>query len=276
METCNYKLWNRIRNRARRDLCRFFARRPFNIALSRPLISFTFDDFPHSAWSNGGRILEEHAATGTFYASLELMGRDLDAGPAFQAADLASLLARGHELGCHTYSHCPSWETLPADLERAILDNRKALEKLLPGAGFRTLSWPINSPRPATKHRAGRYFDACRGGGQGFNAGLVDLNYLNSFFIEQSRDQPAFIKELIARNRAANGWLIFSTHDVCDQPTRLGCTPELFAEIVYCAIASGAEVLAVDRALEKIGVRNQYQTNAGTLLRTHPSPRPSP
>jgi peptidoglycan/xylan/chitin deacetylase (PgdA/CDA1 family) len=235
-------------------MCRYFARRPFRIALERPVISFTFDDFPHSAWTNGGRILQEHGVAGTYYTALELMDRQLDAGPGFKAADLTELLAAGHELGCHTYAHCPSWETAPADFERSIVANREALHKILPGTNFRSLSWPINSPRPDTKRRAARYFDACRGGGQGFNTGIVDLNFLNSFFIEQSVNNPSVIKDTIKRSVSANGWLIFSTHDVSPAPTRLGCKPELFAEIVQCAVESGAEVLTVGRALDKIGV----------------------
>ena len=59
-----------------------------------------------------------------------------------------------------------------------------------------------------------------RGGGQTFNHGAVDLNYLSAFFLEQSRDNPAAIRQTIAANHAAGGWLIFATHDICEVKTR--------------------------------------------------------
>ena len=47
------------------------------------------------------------------------------------------LLHLGHELGCHTFGHCHSWNT-PADIyERAIVENQEALTQVLPGTMFR-------------------------------------------------------------------------------------------------------------------------------------------
>jgi hypothetical protein len=90
-----------------------------------------------------------------------------------------------------------------------------------------------------------RYFACARAGGQTFNVGVVDLNYLKAFFIEQSRDNFEAIREMIDANARANGWLIFATHDVCDTPTRFGCTPVLFERIVEYATQSGAAILPI-------------------------------
>ena len=38
------------------------------------VVSFTFDDFPRSAWSNGGAVLEEYDVRGTYYAAMGLAG----------------------------------------------------------------------------------------------------------------------------------------------------------------------------------------------------------
>ena len=162
------------------------------------------------------------------------------------------LLKQGHELGCHTLDHCNAWETEPSSFEQSIVDNQHALNKLVPGASFRTLSYPISVPRPGTKKRTEKHFVCCRCGGQTFNAGKVDLSYLSAYFLEKSRDNPEEVKKVIEQNRRARGWLIFATHDICENPSPFGCTPEFFEDVVKCAVSSGARVLPVIHALEAL------------------------
>jgi hypothetical protein len=166
----------------------------------------------------------------------------------FTAEDLELLYRNGHELGCHTFAHCHSWKTNSAVFESSIVDNRSALATLYPGASFQTFSYPICAPRLQTKRRISRYFACCRGGGQTFNTGTADLNYLAAFFLEKSRDNPDAVKNIIDMNQRARGWLIFATHDVCSDPSPYGCTPEFFEEIVHYAADSGARVLPVLQA----------------------------
>jgi peptidoglycan/xylan/chitin deacetylase (PgdA/CDA1 family) len=165
-----------------------------------------------------------------------------------------ALAERGHELGSHTFDHRHSWETKTNVFERSIVENEAALDTLLPGACFRTFSYPISPPRPRTKRVVGSRFAAARGGGQTFNAGEADLNYLSAYFLEKMRHDREAVKQVIADNRAARGWLIFATHDVCDTPTPYGCTPGFFESIVECAVESGARIVPVAEALESLGV----------------------
>ena len=209
------------------------------------MISFTFDDFPRSAFTNGGAILSQYGFSGTYYASFGLMGQQKSTGEMFQRADLQELVRQGHELACHTFDHCDSWETTPAVFEASILKNRRAAAQLVPTVSLKSFSYPITWPRPATKRRIASLFECARGGGQTFNVGMVDLNYLKAFFIEQSRDDFDAVKHIIDDNTEAMGWLIFATHDVSDNPTRFGCTPGLFERIVDYAQKSGARVLPV-------------------------------
>src|ERR1700681_1152721 len=74
-------------------------RRPFLIRSQRPLISFTFDDFPRSALLVGGAILHRFGLTGTYYASLGLAGKETASGQIFVPDDLTTLVEQGHELG---------------------------------------------------------------------------------------------------------------------------------------------------------------------------------
>jgi peptidoglycan/xylan/chitin deacetylase (PgdA/CDA1 family) len=231
---------------------RLLFRRPFKLFSKVPIISFTFDDFPRSALSIGGSILERAGFAGTFYASLGLMGKEAPVGTIFSPGDLQAVPGKGHELGCHTFAHCHSWETSPAAYEQSIIENQKALQELLPGTSFQTFSYPISPPRPRTKQKISRHFICCRGGGQTFNAGITDLNYLKSFFLEQAKGNSQAVKSVIDENTRARGWLIFSTHDVCDQPSLFGCTQRFFEEVVQYAADSGSQILPVARALHDL------------------------
>jgi len=244
-------LWARAQGRCQQMATSLF-RRPFHLSGGAPVISFTFDDFPRSAWLEGGAILKHFGVTGTYYASLGLMGTTAPAGVVFEPGDLQALLDQRHELGCHTFHHCHSWNTTTTAFEHSIDANEAALSRLIPGASFRTFSYPISPPRPRTKRRMAPRFVCCRGGGQTLNIGDVDLNYLRAFFLEKSRNNPEAVKNLIDENRRVGGWLILATHDVCAQPSPFGCTPDFFEEIVQYSIGSGARILPVIEAWEAL------------------------
>lgn len=217
-----------------------------------PYISFTFDDFPRSAFHAGGDILLRSGLRATYYASLGLMGTESPTGPIFTLDDVKDLLARGDELGCHTFDHCHSLKTSPKLLEDSIIKNKRIIDELVPGTVFQSFSYPLDSPRLFTKLRTGRHFRCCRGGGQTFNEGTTDRNFLKSFFLEHSRNNPGSIKDVIEKNSLAKGWLIFTTHDISETPTRYGCTPSFFEDIVKWSVNSGARILPVAEALDEI------------------------
>jgi len=245
---------------------RVLFRRRLAVRTALSLISFTFDDFPRSAFLEAGSILRRYGILGTYYVSLSLMGKQSHLGPMYEAEDLRELVHLENELGCHTFGHCHSWNTSPDVYERAILENQQALTEVLPGASFETFAYPHSAPRLAVKKVAGRYFRCCRGGGmkagrylhrhaaggQTFNWGVTDLNYLCAFFLEKSRDNPEAVKSLIDQNARARGWLIFATHDICADPSLFGCTPDFFELVVQWSLESGARVLPVVKALEVV------------------------
>jgi len=256
----------RARGRFAMYAARALFRRRLAVRTARPLISFTFDDFPQSAFLEAGSILMRYGALGTYYVSLGLMGKQSHLGPMFQAEDLKELAHLGHELGCHTFGHCHSWNTPPDVYERSILDNQQALYGVLPETSFQTFSYPFSAPRLAVKKvadrhflcsrggglRQGRYFFPHSAGGQTFNAGITDLNLLCAFFLEKSRGNREAVKRLIDQNARARGWLIFATHDVRDAPSPFGCTPDFFEQVVQWALESGARILPVVQALGTI------------------------
>lgn len=243
---------SRARGRYQRTLSSLFFRRPVRIDLRVPCVSFTFDDFPHSSLHAGGDILLGFGLRATYYASLGLMGTSAPTGTIFTRDDLKILLAQGHELGCHTFGHRDAWKTSPRVFEDSIIANKRALDTVIPGAVFESFAYPINGPRPGTKRRAGKHFRCCRAGGQTFNVDKADLNLLKAFFLEKSRDNTGFVKQVIAGNCRVRGWLILATHDISVTPTPYGCTPSFFADVVRIAVDSGAQILPVAAALRAI------------------------
>jgi peptidoglycan/xylan/chitin deacetylase (PgdA/CDA1 family) len=242
----------RIHNYYKRKAASVLFKNPLAIHPPRPLVSFTFDDFPRSALLAGGSILKRYGVAGTYYTAMGLLGKDGPSGPLYVAEDLRALLEQQHELGCHTFSHCHSWDTETAVFEGAVLQNKAALSELVPGATFKSLSYPISEPRPLTKRSVAKHFLCARGGGQVSNVGVIDLNQLSAYFLEKSGGEIQAVKDMIDRNREAGGWLIFATHDVTQNPSPFGCTPEFFEEVVRYSVNSNACVLPVARALETL------------------------
>ena len=124
-------LRKKMAGRYQRTTADLLARRSLTLTNERPLISFTFDDFPKSALFTGGAILERYGARGTYYASFGLMDQITPTGKIFRGRDVSLLLQHGHELGCHTFAHCHAYETSPEAFERSILENARALESLV-------------------------------------------------------------------------------------------------------------------------------------------------
>ena len=238
----------RIRDAYRRKVATLTGRRAILLRPPFPVVSFTFDDFPQSAARVAGPILDTHNMRATYYVSLGLMDQELPAGRAFSKGDLAKVVSDGHELGCHTFAHCHAWETNPRVFEESVVKNKRVLEELVPGASFKSLSYPIGMPRPETKRRMSKYYPCCRGGGETINVGVADANNLSASFLEKHREEPDTLKRLIDENSRQQGWLIFATHDVGNRPSPFGCTPDLFADVVRYVAGSGAKVLPVGEA----------------------------
>jgi len=242
--------------RVSRYVQRMSARRVFQrtqaIRLDRPLISFTFDDFPRSALLNGGTILKRFGLTGTYFTAMGLIGKDSPSGQIAGVDDLRKALEDGNELGCHTYAHCHSWQTPTSEFEESVKLNGAAIGELVPGFRFTSFSYPISEPRPLSKRAVSKYFQCCRAGGQTLNKRTADLNQLAAYFLERSKNGLQEVRELIDQNKQDCGWIIFATHDITDNPSPYGCTPEFFEKVVKYAVDSGAEVLPVIQALKRI------------------------
>lgn len=244
-------LADRIANR----LVRAFPGPRVAVAPAQPIVSFTFDDAPKSAWRLGAAILEAAGGRGTYYLSGGLIraGRpELELMPPEGCADLA---ARGHELGCHTWNH-PKLSTLSrralaADLDRnaeflAALDGRTARRNFaVPFAMATPLKQPLLRARCRTS----------RGGRPGINRGPTDLHYLSAVELRESFLDASGIGAWLDDLARAPGWLIFFTHHIAENPAGgFGVTPGRFEAVVDNVARRGFQMLSVDAALDRLGI----------------------
>ena len=226
--------------------------KPAKSRLAAPVASITFDDFPRSAWTNGGEILARHNARGTYYAGGSFAGRTEDGLEYFTAADLQDISAAGHEIGCHGFSHEVSWrlgaDALASDSDRNAAFVRDALGDYV----MSSYAYPYGEASPRTKAMMGARFATSRGIRKGVNTGLIDLAQLRAVGIEKWWWTPDYIEGVIAEAKVSNGWLIFFTHDVSDDPSPYGATPAMLDHALKALAGAGIEVLPVKHALAKV------------------------
>ena len=164
----------------RRPLREILCRRPLHANLSKPIISFTFDDFPRSAWTTGGRILMANDMRGTYYISLSLMGSATHLGEQFTRGDLAELLENEHEVACHTFSHFDCRAVRLSAYLDDITRNRNEFERMFSGRTFRNHAFPSGRASLPAKYHLARQFDSIRGVHPGLNVDSIDLNLLRA------------------------------------------------------------------------------------------------
>jgi peptidoglycan/xylan/chitin deacetylase (PgdA/CDA1 family) len=236
-----------------RELGGFMATRPARIDWPGGVVSFTFDDFPRSAWVNGGPILEKFDCRGTYYAAMGLAGAANHLGPMFEPDDLHAVQAHGHEIACHTFSHRDCCHAPPAEIAAEIDRNASALAELVGEAALDNFAYPFGGVSQTAKQTLAGRFASCRGTGRGLNRGTVDLADLLSTSIYARDFDRDRLCQLIDDAHAAGGWVIFYTHDVAEEPSPFGCTSEQFHAIVAYA-AENATVMPVRDVLAGLGL----------------------
>ena len=218
--------------------------------LARPVASVTFDDFPRSAWTVGGAILQRHGARGTYYAAARFCGVQEEGIDYYAAADLDALLAAGHEVGAHSFAHQMAPDLSTPELLADAARTDAVLGPLL-DARMSSYAYPYGAVSPRTKAVMGARYASARGIRSGVNAGAIDLAQLRAVPIENRRWIAQEIDAAVARASEKNGWLIFFTHDVSEDPTPFGCTPEMLEYVMARLVEAGIETLPVRQAMAR-------------------------
>lgn len=248
-------LLDRVGNRLNRWEVAWLGRRPIDCRPRRPLVSFSFDDFPRSAWQVAGPILAERNMRATYYVALGMAGGTNSGGELFALDDLRQVADAGHELGCHTFGHDDSRAESTAAYEAALEQNRQQLSELLPDRTWHTFAYPHGRATASAKRLVGQRFRCGRGIWPGINQGRVDANYLYANSIYSCLDPVARCEALIRENVARCGWIIFYTHDVRERPSNYGCTPDDFTAVVRAAAAADCDVVTLAEGIEQIAAK---------------------
>src|ERR1700694_2775041 len=128
-----------------------------------PIVSFSFDDFPRTAYTVGGHILQEFGARGTFYAALGLMNTSNELGEQFRLEDLHLLTEEGHELGSHTFSHLSCRKASLSEFRQDVPKGREAIRNTTGLADSGNFAYPYGAATVRAKKALGREMISCRG-----------------------------------------------------------------------------------------------------------------
>jgi peptidoglycan/xylan/chitin deacetylase (PgdA/CDA1 family) len=219
--------------------------------LSDAMISFSFDDVPDSAFSEGRSILKKYGYRGTYYISLGLHENDAPDPVLFDAGLLEEIVAEGGELACHTYNHIHFYNANSQEVIDELEKNQKKMEELIPGYRFSNFSYPYGEQTIPSKMLVQQRFRSARSIRAGINKNPVDLNNLKAMQLDSNLQlEKAFA--LIEQTRNKKGWLIFYTHDIRNDCSQWGCTPGYFEQVVkYCADRN-IKVVTIEKGLDLI------------------------
>lgn len=219
-----------------------------------PMVSFTFDDLPKSAVTTGAALMEAHGARGTFYVSGAVVGIGTPDWAAGTSEDIVALNRRGHEIGCHTFSHKRASDLDAASMTEEIARNRRYFASLDPSIEVKTFAYPFGYGSLARKAQLKAEFQASRSIVPGINSGDVDLQFLRALPLIDRQTGRERIERAFDQAQSNNGWLIFYTHDVADPPSPYGCSPGLLDDALHAASRRNIPILSMTEALRCAGI----------------------
>jgi peptidoglycan/xylan/chitin deacetylase (PgdA/CDA1 family) len=227
---------------------------PFLLRNETPMVSFTFDDVPKSAATVGAAILEQHDVHGTFYVIGSQVGTSSPLWDMVDGEDVVALHRRGHEIACHTFSHQRACDLSAATLNAEIERNQHYLRSLDSSIRIDNFAYPFGYGSFVRKRQLKAVFKSCRSIVPGVNSGTVDLQFLRAMPLIDRRIDRDGIERAFDQAQTHNGWLIFYTHDVADEPSPYGCSPSLLNEALEAASRRKIPVLNMAEALRCTGI----------------------
>ena len=227
---------------ARRLACRWLPLRK-----GQGVISFSFDDVPASACETGAALLEQYDARGTFYICGQLTDGVEQTQPCHSVSDLQRLVAAGHELGCHTFSHTHCANTAISQLQQDWDKNQAFFqEHHLPTNGF---AFPFGAYSLRSKLAANHRFSYNRITGGGVQLERADLSALRAQALYAATTSADTVLHLIRQAAQEGGWLIFYSHEVSKQPGPWGTSPDQLEMALRIARQEHCQILPVQAAI---------------------------
>ena len=211
---------------------------------NEPVATFTFDDFPSSAYDIGGRILEAANVRGTYFVSGGLMGSTICDVKYYEEKQLKAAYAAGHEIGCHSFMHKKLSIRGPSYARKTCDKNAQFIHDILgPQAAMTSFAYPFGDASIRVKHMMARRFEACRSVREAVNSGTVDRAHINITSLENRHISRLDLVRIITEAKAHNGWIVFLTHDVAERPSPYGATPAMIEKTLRSVTDAGIKIL---------------------------------
>lgn len=239
-----------LKGKLRRRVVRLRHRRPAARAPERPWVSFTFDDAPESAATEGAAILERRGVRATFYIAAGLAGTTYRSGRYAGERQVRAAAALGHEIGCHTFSHRDCGRASATEVEDELDRSARAFADWgLPPA--RTFAYPYGDVAAPVKAIAARRFDLARGvhpGRIGAGSDLAQAPAVSCEGADGGASAMASLRETAARG----GWLILLAHEVADAPGEFTVRPGVLDDLAAAAREMGLEPVTVAEGARRL------------------------
>ena len=237
-----------LKAKVKRRLVPYTARRVLKPKLARPIVSFSFDDCPKSVIENAIKPLAQENWRSTVYIAMGLCGITNHLGLHMSHDDVKALHTDGHEIADHTYDHIDATQHSTAAFLADIDKNQSALNALgLPAS--KTFAYPYGQVTAPIKTALAGKFKGARGIRSRESREDIDLNQIRANRLYAGADFEKLLGQ-IERAKDLPGWLPIFTHDVRDNPSQYGCTPQQMRRVIDAVKALGAEVLTMAEAIK--------------------------
>lgn len=164
-----------IYNKILRSISKKLINKKIPLNLSEPIISFTFDDAPDSAFTTGSGILKKFGYSGTYYVALGLFDKYRSDGSGFNSRHLNEVIKDGGELACHTYDHIRFYDSDGNHIKANLEKNQEKINELIPDYKFTNFSYPYGEQTITARRVVRDKFLTARGVNSGINHGDIDL-----------------------------------------------------------------------------------------------------
>ena len=241
-----------LSGRVQKQLTRRLGVTPLKIKLDRPIVTFSFDDFPKTAMELGAARLKARGWRASFFVSGGLAGVSNHHGDLYDPEDLQALQAEGHEIGCHGYSHLDASRLTAEAVSADAARNRAFLKAAGLNRAPSSYAFAYGEATPQAKKRLLETYSSLRGVQPGINRGIADRGLLKAMPLDGGEGG---LKRAVAAVRDVSrnpGWLIFYGHDIRKTPSEWGCTPEFLDVVLHAVEQSGAQVRTQSEALKAI------------------------
>ena len=236
-----------LKAKVKRRLVPYTARRVLKPKLERPIVSFSFDDCPKSVIESAIKPLMQENWPSTIYIAMGLCGITNHLGLHMSADDVKALHEGGQEIADHSYSHIDATQHSTAAFMADIDKNQAALNALgLPKS--ETFAYPYGQVTSPLKTALEARFKGARGICSRESGEDIDLNQIRANRLYAGAEFEQLLGQ-IERVKNKPGWLPIFTHDVRDNPSQYGCTPEQMRRVIEAVKASGAQVLTMAEAI---------------------------